>query len=159
MKFLRKKDDVGYMLASMQARIFERSAKEGLPSYFFIQSFVNSFDAYQLDSLGFLLSNSSEIEVYINTKKHTKRKKGLVYPEVIMHWIGFFYRYASYLTNISSKELFKKITPKYLSSVYPLYHSVDIVKAIEMVFEDVDFEKTTPSERFLNLYKSNKIIL
>lgn len=159
MKFLRKKDEIGYMLASMQARIFERSAKEGIPSYFFIQTLANSFDAYQLDDLSFLLSGSSEIEVYMNTKMHTKRKNGLVYPEPVMHWMGFFYRYASYLTNISSKQLFKKISPKYLSGVYPLYHSVDIVKAVEMVFEDVDFDKMTPAQRFLNLYKNNKIIL
>ena len=159
MKFLRKKDEIGYMLASMQARIFERSAKEGIPSYFFIQTLANSFDAYQLDDLSFLLSGSSEIEVYMNTKMHTKRKNGLVYPEPVMHWMGFFYRYASYLTNISSKQLFKKISPKYLSGVYPLYHSVDIVKAVEMVFEDVDFDKMTPTQRFLNLYKNNKIIL
>ena len=159
MKFLRKKDEIGYMLASMQARIFERSAKEGIPSYFFIQTLANSFDAYQLDNLSFLLSGSSEIEVYMNTKRHTKRKKGLVYSEQVMHWMGFFYRYASYLTNISSKQLFKKIKPKYLSSVYPLYHSVDIVKAVKMVFEDVDFNKMTPSERFLNLYKKHKIVL
>lgn len=159
MKFLRKKDEIGYMLASMQARIFERSAKEGIPSYFFIQTLANSFDANQLDNLSFLLSGSSEIEVYMNTKMHTKRKNGLVYPEPVMHWMGFFYRYASYLTNISSKQLFKKISPKYLSGVYPLYHSVDIVKAVEMVFEDVDFDKMTPAQRFLNLYKNNKIIL
>lgn len=159
MKFLRKKDEIGYMLASMQARIFERSAKEGIPSYFFIQTLANSFDAYQLDDLSFLLSGSSEIEVYMNTKMHTKRKNGLVYPEPVMHWMGFFYRYASYLTNISSKQLFKKISPKYLSGVYPLYHSVDIVKAVEMVFEDVDFDKMTPAQRFSNLYKNNKIIL
>ena len=159
MKFLRKKDEIGYMLASKQARIFERSAKDGVPSYFFIQTFANSFDAYQFDNLGFLLSGSSEIEVYLNTKRDTKKKKGLVYPEQVMHWMGFFYRYASYLTNISSKQLFKKISPKYLSGVYPLYHGVDIVKAVEMVFEDVDFDRLTPSQRFLNLYRANKIIL
>ena len=159
MKYLRKKDEIGYMLASMQARIFEKSAEEKIPSYFFIQTFVNSFDAFQIDNLSFLLSGSSESEVYLNTKMHTKRKKGLVYYRGIMHWIGFFYRFASYLTNISSKELFKKISPKYLEKVYPLYHGVDILKAVEMVFEDVEYEKKTPSERFLELYKSSKIVL
>ena len=159
MKFLRKKDEIGYKLASIQARIFEKSAEERIPSYFFVQTFTNSFDAYQLDSLAFLLSGSSETEVYINTKRRTKRKKGIVYNNSFMHWAGFFYRYASYLTNISSKELFKKIKLDYLLRVYPLYHGVDIVKAVEMVFEDVDFKKLTPSERFIDLYRNNKINL
>lgn len=159
MKFLRKKDEIGYILASMQARIFERSAEEHMSSYFFIQTFCNSYEASRMDDLGFLLSGLSENEVYVTSKRKTKRNKGTVYPKQIMHWIGYFYRYASYLTNISSKQLFKKISPKYLLKVYPLYHSVDIVKAVEMVFEDVDFDKITPAQRFLNLYKANKIIL
>lgn len=159
MKFLRKKDEIGYMLASTQARIFERSVEEGVPSYFFIQQFVNSFDAYQLDTLGYLLSGSSETEIFLHISTKTKKKKGTIYQKHVMHWMGFFYRYASYLTNLSSKELFKKISPKYLNAVYSLYHSVDILKAVKMVFEDVEFEKQTPTERFLSLYKSNKIIL
>ena len=158
MKFLRKKDEIGYMIASTEARIFEKSAEEGISSYLFIQAFANSFDAYQFDTLGYLLSGSSETEVYLHVKAKIKKKNGTVYPKKVMHWMGFFYRYASYLTNVSSKELFKKISPKYLNTVYPLYHSVDIVKAVKMVFEDVEFEKLTPAERFLNLYKNNKII-
>lgn len=157
MKFLRKKDDDCYRLASMQARIFEKSSNEGIASYFFIQKFMNSMDAKSLDDLSFLLSGSSEIELYFNCIKAVKRTKGQVYPSSVMHWIGFFYRYASYLTGISSMELFKKISPKYLNQVYPLYHGLDIVKAIEMVFESQHIEQETPNERFINLYRLGKI--
>lgn len=90
MKFLRKKNDESYRLASTQAKIFEKSAEENIPSYFFIQSFMNSNDAKTLDDLSYLNSNSSITEVYWNTKNNVKRKEGKVYPSDVMHWIGIF---------------------------------------------------------------------
>ena len=159
MKFLREKDDIVYRLASMQARIFERSGSEGIASYFFIQQFMNSDDARSLDDLSFLLSGSSEAEIYLNVIRGIKRTKGEIYSQEILHWIGFFYRYASYLTNIGSSKLFKNISPQYLNKVYPAYHGVDIEKAIEMVFKDIDYKEETPLEKMMKLYKSGKLIL
>ena len=112
-----------------------------------------SKDAKMLDDLSFLLSGSSEAEIYLNILSCMKKKSGgTIYPKSIMHWIGFFYRYASYLTGIKSKELFEKIPPKYLLKVYPLYHGVDIQKAIQMVFDDLNFRKLTPQEVFMKEY-------
>lgn len=159
MKFLRKKNDEIYRLGSMQARIFAKSAQDHIPSYFFIQSFMNSEDSKSLDDLSFLLSGSSELEIYQNVSSKVKRRNGIVYPEEIMHWIGFFYRYASYLTNIDSSKLFKNISPQYLNKIYPAYHGVDIEKAIEMVFKDINYKEETPLEKMMKLYKSGKLIL
>ena len=159
MKYLRKKDDIALRLASMQANIFARSSKEGIPSYFFIQQFMLSSDAKLIDDLLFLESGSSELEIYLNIRNSTKRKKGKVYPEDISHWIGFFYRYASYLTGLSSKLLFKKVKPNSLFNLYPLYHSLDIEKAVMMVLETSHLDSQTPLDRFLNLYRTNKIVL
>ena len=159
MERLREKDDICYRLASMQARIFEKSANEGIASYFFIQQFAYSFDAEILDNLRFLLSGFSELEIYLDTKRNTKRQNGKVFPPEVMHWIGYFYRNASYLMGINSKTLFKKIPPQKLYNVYPLYHGLDIQKAIDMVFETVDFEELTPLERFKKLYEEGLIDL
>ena len=159
MKYLRKKDDVCYQLGSMQARAFEKSSNERIPSYFFIQQFMFSKEAKMMDDLSFLQSGLSELEIYINIKKQTKRKKGNVYSPEIMHWIGFFYRYASYLTGINSKILFKKITPNQLCDLYPLYHGLDIQKAIDMVFSNIDLGNEKPMDRFINLYKDKMISL
>lgn len=93
------------------------------------------------------------------SKKQTKGEKGNVYSPELMHWIGFFYRYASYLTGINSKRLFKKINPKEVCDLYPLYHGLDIQKAINMVFSNIDLSNEKPMDRFLNLYKHKMISL
>ena len=159
MKFLRGKTEDAYQLASMQARIFEKSAEKEIPSYFFIQDFMFSNDAKGLDDLSFLTSGSSELEIYLNIINNLKRKTGTIYPSEIMHWIGFFYRYASYLSGLSSITIFKKISPQYLNKIYPLYHGLDIVKAVEMVFDDLGINNSSPLEKFIDLYKTKKIIL
>ena len=154
MKFLREKDDNYSTLCSLQARIFEKASENNLPSFFFIQTFMNSSDAEQLDNLLFLLSGSSSSEIYTNiAKKLPKIKKPTIYDSNVMHWIGFFYRATSYLLNISSKELFKNIPPRYLNSVYPLYHSLDLKQAIQIIFDDLEYEHLSPNERFMKLFK------
>ena len=159
MNFLRKKDDLCYSLASMQARIFEKSVDDNIPSYFFIQQYMLSNYTSLLDNLSYFESGLSELELYLNIKNTVKRNRGKVYPKEIMHWIGFFYRYASYLSGIDSKTLFKKINPNKLCEAYPLYHSLDIQKAVETILDDIDLENMTPMDRFKNLYKSEKIVL
>ena len=159
MNFLRKKNDESYRLASMQARIFEKSALENIPSYFFIQSFMNSKDAKSLDDLSFLLSGSSEIEIYNNVMNKVRRKEGAIYPSEIMHWIGFFYRYASYLSGIDSKTLIKNIRPSTLEKIYPLYHGMEISKAVETIIDIKKIDNRSPLERYLSLVKANKILI
>ena len=159
MKFLRKKDDACYQLASMQAGIFERSVNDNIASYFFIQEYMNSFECSLLDNLNFFATGLSEFEIYLIIKRNVNRVDGEVYPLEIMHWMGFFYRYASYLSGISSKKLLKVISPKKLLQVYPLYHGLDIEKAVELVFEQNEIDNITPQERFLKLYKKQQIIL
>ena len=153
MKFLRQKDDVCYRMASMQASVFERSAEKNIPSYYFIQDYMNSDDAKSLDDLSFLYGGSSELEIYLNIIAKVKKKEnGTVYPPEVMHWIGFFYRYATYLTGISSKKLFKTIPPADLNKVYPLYHSLEISKAVSTVFDDINYQPTDRKAIFKKLY-------
>ena len=153
MKFLRQKDDKCYRMASVQASVFEKSAERNIPSYFFIQDYMNSDDAESLDNLSFLYGGSSELEIYINICNSLKRKEsGNVYPPEVMHWIGFFYRYAAYLTGISSKKLFKLIPPSDLNKVYPLYHSLEISKAVATVFEDINYQPIDYKSIFKKVY-------
>lgn len=157
MNFIRKKDDVAYRLASMQARLFEKASLSGLPSYHFVHAFLRSADASSMDDLSFLLGGSSETEVYLNVSGSMKKQKGgTVYPSHVMHWMGFFYRYASYLSGISSPMLLKKVPPKHLYDVYEAYHGLDIEKAVERVFDELSVKNLTPSERFEALFR-NKV--
>ena len=158
MNFIRKKDDTAYRLASMQARIFSRSGEKGIPSYSFILTFMYSSEAKSLDDLSFLFGGSSEEEIYRGIlARKTSQRGGVVYPSHILHWVGFFYRYASYLTGATSDQLFKSISPKYLVGVYPAYHGLDIVKAIERAFDDNGFTVLSPQERFNRLFRKNAV--
>lgn len=154
MNFIRKKDDVVYRLASMQARIFEKASSSGFPSYYFIRAFLHSPEASSLDDLSFLLGGSSETEVYLRVSESLKKRSGgTVYPPHIMHWMGFFYRYAAYLSGIPSAKLAKSIPPKHLLGVYDAYHGLDIAKAVEMVFDGLSIVNPTPQERFDALFR------
>ena len=76
MKFFREKNDEIYQVASMQARIFERSSLEGLNSYDFIMAFMHSSEAMQLDTILFENAGLSEREIYASiTNKITNIKK------------------------------------------------------------------------------------
>ena len=157
MNFIRKKDDIVYRLASMQARIFEKASYSGLPSYYFVLAFLHSPEAASLDNLSFLLGGSSELEIYLRVSESLKKRSGgTVYPPHVMHWIGFFYRYAAYLSNIPSAKLAKAIPPKHLCGVYEAYHGLDIAKAVEMVFDELSIDNPTPQERFDALFRKKR---
>ena len=66
--------------------------------------------------------------------------------------IGYFYRSAAYMLDMSSKELLKLISPKYLRRVYYPYHTFDIQVAIEEVFDDLNIKIHSLEEEFRRLY-------
>ena len=160
MKFLREKNEDAYKLASSQARIFEKSVQQLVPSYHFISAFMKSEFAESMDSLQYLFGFQSDDDVFSDIVKHMiKREGGTVFSAEEMHWIGYFYRYASFLSGASSKEIYKSVKPNYLRSVYPTYHGLDIEKAVQIVFDDCGFARMTPNERFVKLYlNSNRSI-
>ncbi len=159
MRFLRKNDEECYWLASLQAKAFERSVVHGLPSYYFIQSFMNSPLAEQMDRFGNRVSDLSVERLCTQTAGRMPIRGGKVIDPSVLHWMGFFYRSAAYMTGVSSKKLFRQIPPNYLVGVYPAYHAVDIEKAVQMVFADRGVDTMTPTERFFALYRAGIITL
>ncbi|HAL18193.1 MAG TPA: hypothetical protein DCO86_00995 [Spirochaetaceae bacterium] len=148
MSFSREFDKTGHSLSAIQARIFSRSAEEGVPTYGFIKVFMHSEHARKLDDLSFLYGVGSEEDIYERTKSKVKpKKRGVVYEEAVAHWIGYFYRAYCYLTMSSSKDAFHRIPPAFLMGVYEPYHTVDIAKAVQMVIQDRGIVFLTPKER------------
>ena len=148
MSYLRKSDDLMSKMAHNQAYIFEQSSFDGLPSYAFIKMYMCSPETAKLDKL----ISASDDEIYIPIKaKITKR--GTILSSDIMHWIGYIYRSLSYLYNISSRVLFRKVPPKYLVSVYPLYHSQDPAKAASWIYESKLNNKQTSIDQILALMR------
>ena len=152
MKFLRSVDNLSYSLASSQARIFEKSVSFGIPSKIFIKSFMTSNEALWLDNLNLGAAGLSEIEIFDEIGKKVNTKKGELFPFSVMHYIGYFYRMASYLTGFSSKELYKKIKPELLFRNYQTLHSLSIEEAIEEMFEIVNMKEEDKYSSFKKIY-------
>lgn len=52
-----------------------------------------------------------------------------------LYWMGYIYRYWSYISGKSSKQLFKYIKSEELRKLYFPYHSLDAEMAIERIKE------------------------
>lgn len=152
MKFLRSVDNLSYSLASSQARIFEKSVSFGIPSKIFIKSFMTSNEALWLDNLILNAAGLSEIEIFDGISKKVNTKKGELFSFSVMHYIGYFYRMASYLTGFSSKKLYKNIKPELLFRNYQTLHSLSIEEAIEEMFEVVNMKAEDKYSSFKKIY-------
>ena len=154
MSFLRKKDETCATLASLQARVFQRSADEGISSRSFVRAFMTDPLTQTLDSLDYLLSGLSSDDLFFAAAKRVPSDtRGNVLPGYILHWVGYIYRTACYLTGLTSKSIYRSVPLDYLTSVYPLYHGLDPVKAVQMILGDNNVDPMTPMERFEKLYR------
>lgn len=163
MNYLREKDDRCYELCKLQSRIFERSAKEGIPSTFFIKVYLNSKYSYLMDRLEIFNYEYGEELIYRQVSSDVHMKRGTVIAPEIMSWIGYLLREWSYIYSLTCKQIVKAIPISYIASVYPLYHSLSIEEAIIRIAESRSETKliTDPQKRMYDLaikYYSKKPI-
>ena len=157
MKSLRNPDKNCHDLADIQARLFKKSALEKIPSFYFIKVFMHSEMVKKMDEVdSFLYGNISEQEIYMDVVRKIKNiNRGEVYSASIMNWIGYFYRTMSFMTSLSSKRIFELVKPKYLCGVYPMYHSLDITKAVQMVMDDLKIILEDDNQRFMRIFQES----
>lgn len=152
MSFLRKFDKVISNLAHSQAMIFERSVEDGVSSKMFIKCFMLSNEARKLDELSLEMAGLSEIEIFESIKKKIKTKRGHLLSYPMMHFIGYFYRSAVYLSGYSSKHIYEKIPVDFLIKNYKVLHSFAIEEAVRESFEILKIEKYDLYKRFKEIY-------
>lgn len=153
MKFLRNVDDLAHSLAASQARIFEKSVSFGVPSKLFIRSYLLSSQAKSIDDLNLEIAGLSEIEIYDAISKKIKTKRGELYPFPVIHFIGYFYRMAAYLSGLSSAQLYKQIKPELLLKNYRTLHSLPIEEAINEAFEITNTGADDKYSLFKDIYR------
>ena len=136
---MRKMDALGHKLCSYQAVLFESSIEQAkCSSKIFIRRFMNSDLARRMDRAGVLFDSLavpdalSEIEAQYGTSTYGKEK----FTIEEMHWIGYIYRYWAYITEKTSKQIYKRIKPEELRKRYFPYHSLDPQQAIERIMEE-----------------------
>ena len=152
MKFLRRVDGLSHSLSISQARMFEKSVSLGLPSKRFIRSFMLSEEASLMDDLKLNIAGLTENEIFDAVSNKITSKRGMLYTFSVMHFIGYFYRMASYLTGHSSKFLYQNIKPELLSRSYQTLHSLPIEEAIKEVFEITNIKVEDKFEYFKKIY-------
>ena len=140
---MKKMDSLGLKLCYYQAVLFEESLEEqACSSKIFIRRFMNSNLARRMDNVGFLFDSLSipdaieEIEAQYGISKYGKEK----FTAEEMHWIGYIYRYWAYVTEKSSKQIYKEVKPEKLKQLYFPYHSLDPLQAIERMMEETGQE-------------------
>ena len=153
MKFLRNVDRLYHSLASSQARIFESSVSLGIPSKIFIRSYMVSEQAKLIDDLKLDAAGLSEIEIIDEISSKITIKKGQLYPFAVMHFIGYFYRTAAYLTGSSSRFLYQNIKPDLLYKNYETLHSLSMEETVEEVFALVNIQIEDKYFLFKKIYK------
>ncbi|MCR5079565.1 MAG: hypothetical protein K6B65_06605 [Bacilli bacterium] len=158
MKFSRDNDERCYALCKMQASIFDHAYKDFVPSYYFIKVYMNSIEASKLDDLSVFLTGMSQESIYASIKSKIKKKSGTLYSAEEIHWIGYIYRCASYMWDKESKWLFKHIAPSYLRGVYYPYHSLDVKKALQLIWDDRIGEEETGHERIMRILRESKFL-
>lgn len=155
MRFLRSVDNLSHALASSQARIFENSVSFGIPSKTFIRSYMLSKESKLIDELVVDVAGLSENELFDEIGKKIKTKRGELYSYSIMHYIGYFYRMASYLTGYGSSQLYQSIKPSLLHKNYRTLHALPIEEAIKEVFGFAEINIEDKYSLFKKIYKLN----
>lgn len=140
---MKKIDSLGLKICSYQAVLFENSIeKTECSSAIFIRRFMNSDIAKRMDSFGFIFDSLdvtdaiSEVENQYGKSAYGTEK----FSVEEMHWIGYIYRYWAYVTDKSSKQIYKIIKPEKMRKLYFPYHSLDPVQVIERIKESTEPE-------------------
>ena len=152
MKFLKKFDELSARLAHSQAMIFERSVEEGLPSKMFIRCYMLSEEIKNIDELLLDVAGLSEVELFYTIKRKLKSSRGKLLSYPVMHFIGYFYRAASYLSGYSSKQLYFKVPVEFLLRNYLVLHTYPIEEAVRETFTILKIEDNDLYQRFKEIY-------
>ena len=143
---MRDIDEYGLKMCAYQAEIFKSSAlNQECSTGIFVRRFMNSELAERMDRKGSFFESSSVSGAFEElNRQYGKSSYGKVkYGKEELYWIGYIYRYWSYISGSSSKHLYKVIKPDELRRLYMPYHSLDPKQAIERIMEtDKENEKT-----------------
>ena len=134
----REMDQVGLLLCDVQGKIFEQSVtSEECSSSIFIRRYMNSKFVSRMDNLTFINESITVEEIFEELDiEYGKTSYGKIKFSVNeMYWIGYIYRYLSYVYQIDSKNAYKIIKGTELRHLFFAYHSLDPMNAIDRILE------------------------
>lgn len=129
-------DALERQLCDIQGRLFELSAKNGYNSRAFIETFMNSETAAYFDLPYDRLQWAGEEYILDNVLDETAiPKDGEIFPNEVLFWTGYIYRYWHFLTGETSREIYKKADAQVMNETYLGFHTLDNEMAIENLTE------------------------
>ena len=131
-------DQVGLLLCDVQGKIFEQSVtSEECSSSIFIRRYMNSKFVSRMDNLTFINESMTVEEIFEELDiEYGKTSYGKIKFSVNeMYWIGYIYRYLSYVYQIDSKNAYKIIKGTELRHLFFAYHSLAPMNAIDRILE------------------------
>lgn len=124
-------DSLELKLCDIQGRLFELSGREGLNSEFFIKAFMMSKVAENLDSVYNRMQWAGEEYLLEELMAACAMKKdGSIYPQDVLFWIGYIYRYWNIQEKESSKKIYRQASAKTMNRNYLMFHSMDPEMAV-----------------------------
>lgn len=137
---MRKMTYSGIILCKMQASLFANyKSFSNCSPYVFIRRFMNSDLAKRFDDTTVLLESSCNETLILEVDEQYGRTafgKNVSLDKDLLYWVGYVYRYWSYIYEVPSATLFQHVQPKILIDRYPLYHSMDVEYVVERICEE-----------------------
>lgn len=141
---MRKMTNNGLLLCRIQGDLFKNyDAFSKCSPLVFIRRFMNSDLAMRFDDmsvLGEISSNETFVDELNEQYGKTSFGNPLSIDKDVLYWVGYVYRYWSYIYEVPSKQLIMHVWPKMLINRYNLYHSMDIEYLIERICEEEDIQ-------------------
>ena len=125
------------VVCEVQGRLFELAQTSGCDGLAFIELFMNSRVAADLD----LIFNRNQWmgeeylleELQDETGGLPKGEKDCS-PEML-YWCGYIYRYWHYYTGETSRDIYRIADAHTMSMCWPAYHTLDVEMAIDRLKE------------------------
>lgn len=135
------------LMCKIQGRIFEKSLDYlNCSSPLFIKKYMLSEDALSMDKLEFLNTTKSDIQVLLDIKD--TEFGSIKYDREDLYWMGYLYRYWSYIYEINSKQLYKMFPGTRLIE-YRSYNNHDPKYTINMILEENNIKMPNDNDLFL----------
>ena len=128
-------DEYIFDLCKIQANIFEACVDTNLNANDYVLKYMKSSYAQSMDNGLYYSEHFDSVYIINDLKTRVKKIKRNIYQKDFLHWAGYQYRYYANKYRTASILLIKQLPLKYLNSVYPLYHSLDIDKSSELLHE------------------------
>ncbi len=132
-------------LCDTQGQLFVLSAKHGYDSQAFVKTFMTNEVAADMDKDFHHVqwAGKEYIMSRIEDEHSNLLLKGEPYDTETLYWMGYVYRYWSFYTGESSKEIYKQAPAKTMQIVYLMYHTMSPELAIVKLKESYK-EKHNP---------------